>query len=183
MSETINNNNNNDSTNNNQQEQIIQEIQEEKQEQLSYILDASKASKQRLEYLAKKNEYKIQFDDGSIRTVKRKPLSAKRNKEIEDLRSAFSSSRKYEDEYEEKGQQININGQKFNTRVDILFEAYKKTAIYCLGLTEDEYDSVIWEDDEQLEKDDIFGIKSIVEACLMRTVHGIAYFRQPSKNT
>lgn len=181
--EIINNNDNNNNNNNKNDDQLAQAIKEEKQEQLSYILDASKASKQRLEYLAKKNEYKLQFDDGSIKTFKRKPLSAKRNKEIDDLRTAFSSSRKYEDEYEAKGQPIIVNGQKFNTRTDILFEAYKKTAIYCLGLTENEYDSVIWEDDEELEKDDIFGIKSIVEACLMRTVHGIAYFRQPSKNT
>jgi hypothetical protein len=178
-----NNNNNNIDQQQPQQQQLIQEIQEEKEEQLSYILDASKASKQRLEYLAKKNEYNVQFDDGSVRTIKRKPLSAKKNKEIEDLRAAFSSSRKYENEFEEKGKKIKVNEQEFNNRSDILFEAYKKTAMYCLGLTEQEYDSLIWEDIEELEEKDIFGIKSIVEACLMRTVHGIAYFHQPSKTS
>jgi hypothetical protein len=166
-----------------EQEQIVKEIQEEKEEQLSYILDATKASKQRLEYLAKKDEYNVQLDDGSIKTLKRKPLSARKNKEIEDLRTAFSSSRKYEDEFEEQGKTIKVNGQEFNSRSDVLFEAYKKTAMYCLGVTETEYDSMNWEDTEELEEKDIFGIKSIVEACLMRTVHGIAYFHQPSKNS
>lgn len=180
MSENNNSNNNSNNTNNN--DHIQEEIQDEQAEQLSYILDASKASKQRLEYLAKKNEYTVQFDNGKTKTIKRKPLSAKKNKEIEDLRSAFSSSRKYEEEFERDGKKIIINGQEFNSRVDILFEAYKKTSEYALGLKPEEYDSIIWEDDEELEKKDIFGIKSIVEACLMRTVHGIAYFRHPSKS-
>lgn len=175
---------NNNTNNENQQQLIEQEIQDEKEEQLGYILESGKASRQRVEYLAKKNEYNVAFEDGSIKTVKRKPLSAKKNKDIEDLRSAFSSSRKYEDEFEKEGKKIVVNGQEFNNRVDILFEAYKKTAEYCLGITSDEYDSLLWEDDENLIKNkDVFGIKSIVEACLMRTVHGIAYFHQTSKTT
>jgi hypothetical protein len=178
-----NNNNNEETATITQQEQLIQEIQNEKEEQLGYILEAGKAAKQRVEYLAKQNEYKIAFDDGKTKTVKRKPLSAKKNKEIEDLRSAFTSSKNYEDEYEKAGKKFTVHGQEFDGRADILFEAYKKCAIYCLGVTEKEYDSMIWEDDEEQEKKGVFGIKSIIEACMMRTVHGIAYFHQPSKSS
>jgi hypothetical protein len=165
------------------QEQLVKEIQEEKGDDLTYILDASKASKQRTEYLAKQSEYKIAFDNGKTKTFKRKPLTAKKNKEIEDLRSAFTSSRNYENEYEKEGKKFKVNRQEFDSRSDILFEAYKKCAMYCLGVTEDEYDSMIWEDDEELESKQVFGIKSIIEACMMRTVHGISYFHQPSKNS
>lgn len=165
------------------QQELIQEIQNEKEQQLGYILEASKASKQRLEYLAKQNEYTVAFDDGTTRTIKRKPLSAKKNKEIEDLRSGFSSSKNYEDEYEKAGKKFKVGGLEFDTRADILFEAYKKTAMNCLGVTEQEYDSMIWEDDEELEKKGVFGIKSIIEACMMKAVHGTAYFHQPSKNS
>jgi hypothetical protein len=166
-----------------QQEELIQEIQDEKEQQLGYILDAGKASKQRVEYLAKQNEYKVAFDNGKTRSIKRKPLSAKKNREIEDLRSAFTSSRNYEDEYEKAGKKFKVSGQEFDNRADILFEAYKKCAIYCLGVTEDEYDSMIWEDDEEQEKKGVFGIKSIIEACMMRSVHGTAYFHPPSKSS
>ena len=166
-----------------QQQELIQEIQDEKEQQLGYILEAGKASKQRVEYLAKQNEYKIAFDDGKTRTIKRKPLSAKKNKEIEDLRSGFSSSKNYEEEYEKEGKKFKVSGQEFDTRADILFEAYKKCAMHCLGVTEKEYDSMIWEDDEEQEKKGVFGIKSIIEACMMRSVHGTAYFHQPSKST
>ena len=165
------------------QEQLIKDIQDEKGGELSYILDANKASKQRVEYLAKQNEYTVAFDNGKTKTLKRKPLSAKKNKEIEDLRTGFTSSRTYEEDYEKQGKKFVINGQEFNNRADILFEAYKKCAIYCLDITEDQYDSLIWEDDEELENKGVFGIKSIVEACMMRTVHGTAYFHQPSKSS
>jgi hypothetical protein len=165
------------------QQELIQEIQDEKEQQLGYILDAGKASKQRVEYLAKQNEYKVAFDNGKTRSIKRKPLSAKKNREIEDLRSAFTSSRNYEDEYEKAGKKFKVGSQEFDNRADILFEAYKKCAIHCLGVTEEEYDSMIWEDDEEQEKKGIFGIKSIIEACMMRSVHGTAYFHQPSKSS
>jgi hypothetical protein len=184
LSDNINNNNNKPEEEEpiTKQQELVQEIQDEKEQQLGYILDASKASKQRVEYLAKQNEYTIAFDDGTTRSIKRKPLSAKKNREIEDLRSAFTSSKNYEDEYEKQGKKFTVNGQEFNNRADILFEAYKKCAIHCLGVTEQEYESMIWEDDEEQEKKGVFGIKSIIEACMMRSVHGTAYFRQPSKS-
>jgi hypothetical protein len=79
LSDNINNNNNKPEEEEpiTKQQELVQEIQDEKEQQLGYILDASKASKQRVEYLAKQNEYTIAFDDGTTRSIKRKPLSAK----------------------------------------------------------------------------------------------------------
>lgn len=153
-----------------------QEIKEEQQKELSYIMEASQADDKRTKYLAKKNEYRILFDDGHEETFKRKPLSSKKNKDIDDLRSAFINNRfgKNKD-----GTKIIVNGREFETQNDVLFEAYRLTAEYCLGMTADQYDSGIWEDDPEWMEKDIYGLRSVLTACLLRAVHGIAYFRPP----
>jgi hypothetical protein len=66
------------------------EIKDAQEKEISYILEASQIDDKRSKYLAKLNDYKIAFEDGSIDTFKRKPLSSKKTKEIDDLRSAFA---------------------------------------------------------------------------------------------
>lgn len=158
-----------------------QAIKEEQKKELSYILEASQADDKRTKYLAKKNEYIIMFDDGHTETFKRKPLSSKKNKEIDDLRSAFINNRfgRSSNSSSKDDSKIVINGKEFQTQNDVLFEAYSLTAQYCLGMTSDQYDSGIWEDDPELMAQGIFGLRSVLTACLLRAVHGIAYFHPP----
>ena len=159
-------------------EEISKQIKEEQAKELSYIVEAGSAADLRIKYLAKKNEYKIALDDGSKRTVRRQPLSARKNKEIEDFRTGFTNNRNVSEQ-----NPIKIGDKEFTNRSDILFEAYVKTAEYCLGLSKNDYDSAIWEDDDILVQEDIWGIRSIVEACLLRAVHGQAHFHNPSKTS
>ena len=170
------NNDNNDPTT--QTEILNKAIKEEQAKELSYILEAGSASAERIKYLAKKNKYKIALDNGSKKTVTRIPLSARKNKEIEDIRTAFATNR-----FVTKDNPVKIGSKTFTNRSDILFEAYKKTAEYCLNISEKEYETVIWEDFDEYIEEDVWGLRSIVEACLLRAVHGIAHFRQPSKSS
>lgn len=157
-------------------DEISKSIKTEQEKEISYILEASQADDKRTKYLAKKNEYNIVFDDGHTEIFKRKPLSSKKNKEIDDLRSAFINNRfgKSKD-----GSKIIVNGREFENQSDVLFEAYKITAEYCLGMTSEQYDNAIWEDDPQYMDQDTYGLRSILTSCLLRAVHGIAYFPQP----
>jgi|SRR5687767_1700202 len=154
-------------------DELKKEIKDNQEKEISYILEASQIDDKRSKFLAKLNEYKIAFEDGSSDTFKRKPLSSKKNKEIDDLRSAFASHRG-----DTKGK-IKINGQEFDNTNDVLYEAFKKTAVYCLGMTEKQYDSGIWEDDPDYMEKGIYGLRSILGACLLRAVHGTVYFPQP----
>lgn len=110
-------------------------------------------------YLTKKNEYIIGFEDQSTKLVQRTPLSSKIYKEITYL-----------------VKQSNIEDP------NIFFDNHKKISKYCLNINDDEYDTIIWESNSELEdKYDVYGLRNIIEACLTRCVNGIAYFRQPSK--
>jgi hypothetical protein len=51
--------------------------------------------------------------------------------------------------------------------------------MYCLGMTNDQYDSGIWEDDPDYMTQGVYGLRSILGACLLRAVHGTVYFPQP----
>ncbi len=168
-----------DNNNENQsqpEDQISQAIKEEKQKEVSYIIEASQIDDKRSKYLAKKNEYKVAFDDGSINTFKRRPLSVRKNKEIDDLRSVFLLNMR---DAESKGQKIKVSGQEFDNVNDVLFEAFKRTASYCLGIEPKAYENAIWEDDPEYMKEGIYGLRSVLAACLLRAVHGVAYFPQP----
>lgn len=180
MSSDTNTTNNN---NNNQEDvkgtdELSKQIIEKQNKELSYMKEASNASDERTKYLAKKNQYKIAFEDGTIKTVNRKPLSNRKNKEIDDLRSAFATIT-----YIDPEKPVKIAGYEFASVGDIVFKAFQKTAEYCLGLTESEYDEAIAEDDDEFIKNDVWGTRSIVIACLVRAVHGQAYFHQPSKSS
>lgn len=157
------------------------EIKQIKNDEVSYILETSRIDDKRSKFLAKKNEYKVIFDDGKEETFKRKPLSSRKNKEIDDLRSSFIIN--------QRGAgigggtttttKIKVNGKVFDNANDLLFEAYRLTAIYCLGMTDNQYDSAIWEDEPEYMDKGIYGLRSILTACLLRAVHGVAYFPQP----
>jgi hypothetical protein len=157
-------------------DELDQTIKEEQQKEVSYILEATQADQKISKYLAKKSEYKIIFDDGKELTFKRKPLSSKKNREIDDLRTAYTANRL------NPNKPITINGQEFKDANEALYEAFVKTAEYCLGLTRKQYDSAIWEDFPEYMDNDIYGLRSIIAACLLRAVHGVAYFPQLSKN-
>lgn len=159
--------------NNKQDDELKQSIKESQDKEISYILEASQIDDKRSKYLAKLNEYKIAFEDGSSNTFKRKPLSSKKNKEIDDLRSAFAAHR-----LDTKGK-IKVNGVDYDNIQDVLYDAFRKTAIYCLGMTSDQYDSGIWEDDKDYIDKGIYGLRSVLGACLLRAVHGTVYFPQP----
>ena len=173
-----------DTTNNPQQEEVqgtddlTKQILEKQNQELSYMREASKASDERTKYLAKKNSYTIVFDDGTRKTVNRKGLSNKKNREIDDLRTAFATTTKIDPE-----KPLKVAGYEFISVGDIVFTAFQKTAEYCLGLTAEEYDEAIAEDEDELIKDDVWGTRSIILACLVRAVHGQAYFHQPSKSS
>jgi SpoVK/Ycf46/Vps4 family AAA+-type ATPase len=175
LEETTNTNNNNNNNNNND-DQINQAIKEEKQKEISYIMEASQIDDKRSKYLAKKNEYKVLFEDGKVKTFKRKPLSVRKNKEIDDLRSTFLANMR---DLESRGQKITVAGSEFDNVNDVLFEAFKRTASYCLDINGEEYDNAIWEDDPDYMKKDVYGLRSVLAACLLRAVHGVAYFPQP----
>lgn len=153
-------------------DELTQEMKEVKEKELSYIMEVNQVSDKRTKYLAKKNEYKIKFDDGRVETVIRKPLSSKKNREIDELRSKFTT----------RDTDIKVNGKTFSDGFAVLHEAYRKTAEYCLGLTGDQYDSAIWEDFPEYMDQDIYGLQDILIACWIRNIHGVAYFPQASKN-
>lgn len=165
-----------ESNNNKDQQTITQSIKEEQEKEVSYVLEASQADDKRSKYLAKKNEYKIMFDDGHEETFKRIPLSSKKNKEIDDLRTAFTSTRF---DTSSNNKKVKVAGKEYESASDVLYEAFRRTAQYCLGMTSEQYDSAIWEDDIEYVNRDIYGLRSVLGACLLRAVHGIAYFRQP----
>jgi hypothetical protein len=153
-------------------------IKEEQQKEISYILETSQIDDKRSKFLAKQNQYKVILDDGKTHTFKRKPLSVRKNKEIDDLRSAFVASQRSTTPTV-LNKEISVNGKTFENTNDMLFEAYRLTAIYCLGMTEEQYDSAIWEDEPDYMDKGIYGLRSILTACLLRAVHGVAYFPQP----
>ena len=111
--------------------------------------------------LIKKNEHIIGFEDHSTQIYQRLPISARRYKEIEIFTTKKNSI----------------------TNLDSYFDTYKKLVQYCLeDFPINDFDSIVWESTTELEEQkSIFGIKQIIEACLYRSVRGIAYFRQPSK--
>jgi DNA gyrase/topoisomerase IV subunit A len=183
MSSDIDNNNNNNNitaTETETVDELKDTIKEEQQKEISYILEASQIDDKRSKFLAKQNEYKVRFDDGKIHTFKRKPLSVRKNKEIDDLRSAFvANQRSTIAAATVFNKKISVNGKTFDNTNDILFEAYKLTAEYCLGMTEKQYDSAIWEDEPDDMDNGIYGLRSILTGVLLRAVHGVAYFPQP----
>lgn len=172
MSIQENNINNNTDNNNQVNDELTQEIKQEQEKELSYIMEVSQVSEQRTKYLAKKNEYKIMFDNGKSETFTRKPLSSRKNREIDELRAKFTT----------KDTDIKVNGKVFADGNAVLHEAYRKTAEYCLGLTDEQYDSAIWEDFPEYMDKDIYGLQDILIACWIRNIHGVAYFPQASKN-
>jgi hypothetical protein len=101
-------------------------------------------------YLYKKNEFRIEFEGNKARIFQRLPLSSKDLREIQRL-------------------------QDSNTKV---FDRYRLSAKYSLGITDPiVFESAIWEDDPYLVKEkDVFGLRSVLDACMMRAIHGIAYF-------
>lgn len=110
--------------------------------------------------LIKKNEYLIYFKkDYSHKLVQRLPLSSKKYKEITNL----------------------VHKSNLNS-IELYFDTYKKITQYCLDIKDNEYDSAIWESSSELESQEIFGLKIIVEACLNRAVNGIAYFSPNLEN-
>lgn len=157
-------------------DQISQAIKEEKQKEVSYIMEASQIDDKRSKYLAKLNEYKVIFENGKVQTFKRKPLSVRKNKEIDDLRSVFLSNVR---NLQARNQKITVSGREFDNVNEVLYEAFRLTADYCLDLKGKSYDEAIWEDDPEYMKKGIYGIRSILAACLLRAVHGVAYFPQP----
>ena len=161
--------NNNNNTKN---DQLNQDIKASQEKEVSYILEASQADDKRSKYLAKKNEYKVAFDDGSEQTFKRKPLSSRKNKEIDDLRTAFTTTARSSESSSTK--KIKVAGKEYDNPNDVLYEAFKRTA-----MPGDQFESAIWEDDPEYVTKDIYGLRSVLGACLLRAVHGIAYFRQP----
>jgi hypothetical protein len=80
---------------------------------------------------------------------------------------------------ESKGHKIKVAGSEFDNVNDVLFEAFRRTADYCLGIEGDEYENAIWEDDPDHMEKDVYGLRSVLAACLLRAVHGVAYFPQP----
>ena len=180
MSDSNNNNNNNQVTTTEdkplEKDELSKNIQEQREREISYIIETQQTDEKRNKYLAKKNEYNILFEDGKVKTFKRRPLGTKKNKEIDDLRIAYFNNR-------ERTDKITALGVEYETPNDVLYEAFKRTAMYCLGMTSEEYDQSIWEDDQDYMRDkDVFGLRSILAACLLRAVHGVAYFPPPSKN-
>lgn len=169
---------NQDQTITQDEQTTVQEIKQIKNDEISYILETSQTDDKRSKYLAKKNDYKIIFDDGKTQTFKRKPLSSRKNKEIDDLRSAFISNQR-STVSTIINKKVNVNGKTFDNANDILFEAYRLTAVYCLGMNDSQYDSAIWEDEPEYMDKGIYGLRSILTACLLRAVHGVAYFPQP----
>lgn len=130
-----------------------------------------------LEFLVKKESFNIQFDDGSVKIFHRKPLSSKRMKEIEDLSNLFST---FLTQFDTKIKGVEFKGKVYHSKTDILFERYRLLAKFALGMSDEQFDEALWEDDPELTKKDIFGLRSILDACIMRTIHGIVYFHQPS---
>ena len=160
-------------------DELKESIKEEQQKEISYILETSQVDDKRSKYLAKQNQYKVIFDNGKEDTFKRRPLSSRKNKEIDDLRSSFITNQRTLGSSNTSGTKIKVNGKAFDNTNDLLFEAYRLTAVYCLGMTDDQYDSAIWEDEPEYMDKGIYGLRSILTACLLRAVHGVAYFPQP----
>ena len=112
-------------------------------------------------YLNKINEFKIEFDGGISKTFERRPLSSRNIKEIERVRTRGLSS-----------------STTIISQFDVLFASYQLIARYGLGISDgNEFDSAIWEDDPELiEKHKVYGLRSVLDAILLRSINGIAYY-------
>jgi hypothetical protein len=104
-------------------------------------------------YLNKLNEFNIEFDGGVIKTLERRPLSSKNIREVERIRQKAVS-------------------------FDTLIKSYQLLARYSLGIAmQEEFDSAIWEDDPELiQQSKVYGLKSVLDACILRAINGIAYY-------
>jgi vacuolar-type H+-ATPase subunit I/STV1 len=154
-------------------DELKESIKNAQDKEVSYILEASQIDDKRSKYLAKKNDYTIAFEDGSTENFKRKPLSSRKNKEIDDLRTAFAQNRS------DLRAKVKVNGQVFETIQDVLYEAFIKTAEYCLGMDKQKFETALWEDFDEYTDKDIYGLRSVLGACLLRAVHGSVYFPKP----
>ena len=147
----------------------------------TYEEEVETATEERLKYLAKKNVYLLQYidDNGNeeVREYQRKPLKSKHIQEITMLRNhaagfgLFGTNRPI------------IANKTYTDPNTMVFDAFRLTAKYSLGIEDDkEYDNLVWEDDEDLNKQDIWGLKSVLEATIKRGVRGGAFFTLPSKD-
>lgn len=104
-------------------------------------------------YLQKQNEFRIEFDGGRTKVFQRQPLSSRKIREIQNIQRITESA-----------------GRR-------LLSVYRLCAKHCLDITNDiEFESAIWEDDPDLTNQKIFGLKSVLDACLLRATNGIAYY-------
>ena len=157
------------------------EIRQEQKKEAAYILEADNANKQIATYLAKKNSYWIQFGDGTKKEFDRKPLTQRQNKEIDKLKHMFLNYYMYKDK---KDGTVTFNGSTYSDRIDLLYDGFYKAAVkHTLGLTDEQFEDAYWDDDEKLIQQDIWGLRSVINGITLRNTNGIAYFRQPSKNS
>ena len=194
--ENSNNNNNNNNSNSNNNESIVKEglpkseetvpVKTETKSQTEIIKETlidyfdmvSSARSERAKYLAKKNVYKIyNSEKDEIVEYQRFPLNSKQMREVQTLRMAainFDS---------EPSKKKVIGGTIYEDSTTMYFDAFRLMAKYGLHITDDnEYDSLNYEDDEELEKKDVWGLRAVLEGCLLRGTHGNAYFQDPSKS-
>lgn len=159
-------------TENKTQDQIIKETL------IDYFDLVSNARSERAKYLAKKNVYKMyNSETNEIVEYQRFPLNSKQMREVQSLRMA---SLNFDSEATKK--KI-INGITYEDSTTMYFDAFRLMAKYGLHITDDnEYDSLNYEDDEELEKQDVWGLRAVLEGCLLRSTHGNAYFHNPSKS-
>ena len=138
------------------------------------------AKDERKKYLAKKNVYSLMYVDGDgneeIREYPRKPLKTKYIQQIINLRNSATTFGLFG-----KTKQV-IAGITYTDPNTMVLDSFRLMAKHALGITDDkEYENLIWEEEEEMNKQDIFGLNSVLEACLLRGIKGGAFFTLPSK--
>lgn len=173
--------NNNNEDNNNKEDKKVEQQKKKQEEPKTYDDEVELATEERLKYLAKKNVYLLKYIDDKgneeIREYQRKPLKTKHIKQITNLRNhaagfgLFGTNKPV------------ISNKTYTDPNTMIFDAFFVTAKYSLGIeSEEEYDNLVWEDDQELNKQDIWGLKSVLEASIKRGVRGGAFFTLPSKD-
>lgn len=146
----------------------------------NYIDLVNTAKTEKAKYLAAKEKFKIIKEDGTVKDVDRKPINNRKLFQIQKLRNAAID---FDSNKSEKGiDKVTIDGKEYTDPLDMQYDSQVLMAKYILGIEPEEYDDFIYEDDDSRTEKDEFGLRSVLDGCLLRAIHGSSFFHQSSNN-
>lgn len=147
----------------------------------SYIDLVNTAKTEKAKYLATKEKFKLIRLDGTVKECDRKPIN---NKKLFDIQKLRNAAVEFDINKDKKGiDKVTVLGKEYTDPLDLQYDSQVLMAKYILGIeTEEEYDSFIYEDDDTRTEKDEFGLRSVLDGCLLRAIHGSSFFHQASNN-